>query len=63
MIKTFFILWFMISSNSHTLNVVKFDTEAECQASLKAIETTFNELYWVDLDKSYSRCIKVEVKE
>lgn len=63
MIKTFFILWFMVGANNHTLNVVKFDTEAECQASLKAIEATFNELYWITLDTSYSKCIKVEVKE
>lgn len=63
MTKTFFILWFMIGANTHTLNINKFDTEAECQAALKAIEATFNELYWVDLNKSYSKCIKVEVKE
>lgn len=63
MTKTFFILWFMISSNSHTLNIDKFDTEAECKAALKAIERTYNELYWGSLDMSYSKCVKVEVKE
>lgn len=66
MTKVFFILWFMIGSNNHTLNIVKFDTEAECMATISALKKTYDEMYsslWLTLNIDYSRCIRVEVKE
>ena len=63
LIKTFFILWFSIGANTHSLTTLKFDTEAECWAAAKAMEQSYNKTSWVSLDMSFVKCIKVEVKE
>lgn len=59
--NTFFILWFMIGANTHTLNLLKFDTEKECQAAGKAIVRFYNtDREWTKLDFNTFQCIKVE---
>lgn len=59
--NTFFILWFMIGANTHTLTMIKFDTEAECWAAGRAIVQSYNEdREWTKLDLTTLKCIKVE---
>lgn len=59
--NTFFILWFMIGANTHTLNLLKFDTEAECLAAGEAIVRAYNVgREWTNLDFNTFKCIKVE---
>jgi len=65
MSKVFFVLWFMMGSNTHTLTTMKLDTEAECRAVGRAMVNQYNNMYYIgtDMTEDSFKCLKVEVKE